>query len=236
MKRALFTLFTLISTTTGAQDSLWFANYLGQFSADTGTFLPNTSLINSKGEAVTLSDFAGKVIYVDIWATWCGPCIGEFPYEAQLIKRLRDTHLDSSVQVINICTWSTKENWEEAIKKYQLEGVNLFSTDSAIVSKWKIESWPTYLLLNAKGKVIGKRISSPDEVPLDYMLYAATKGLNIIEAAWTEQKHYKTYTYPKDEKDIEGKRYSEWRKSMEPFYSEYRKWLKEHRNKIDSVP
>ncbi|MBK8143145.1 MAG: TlpA family protein disulfide reductase [Chitinophagaceae bacterium] len=97
--------------------------YLPRFYADTGTYLPAAKFINEEGHEKTLADFRGKILYVDIWATWCGNCLVKFPYQEQLLKRLKAIHLDTSIQFINISIEDTKSGWKKALKKFNPVGI-----------------------------------------------------------------------------------------------------------------
>jgi hypothetical protein len=76
-----------------------------------GTLVPEFEFANLKGEMVKLSDFKGRYVYIDIWATWCGPCMYEMPY----LRKLEDTLSNKNITFISICKDDYKENWERSI-------------------------------------------------------------------------------------------------------------------------
>ena len=106
-----FSLFasTLFSQET-TEDSL-FSIYLKRYYVDTGSILPAAKFYDVTGKEKRLSDFKGKILYLDIWATWCPNCIGKFPYQKQLLKRLQVLNLDTSILFININVDDSKRIW-----------------------------------------------------------------------------------------------------------------------------
>jgi thiol-disulfide isomerase/thioredoxin len=196
--------FLLIFFFSSAQneDSTWFANYLDQFKLDTGTFLPTTPLRKSNGESFDLASLKGKVVYVDVWATWCGPCIANFPYSTQRQERLDKLKYGMQVVLLNVCTNSSFENWKKTMSKHNPSGINVFANDSSIVSLWGINSWPTYILLDQNGKVVGKNISSPSEVPMiDYLIHLTVIKKDILNGAWD---YFRSKQIIRSQKAIDG--------------------------------
>jgi thiol-disulfide isomerase/thioredoxin len=94
----------------------------------------------------------GKFIYVDCWATWCGPCIGEIPNS----KRLMNDFKNKNVAFVYICLDSEEKNWKSIISKYEISGSHLFltkiqSTDFREV--FGIKGIPHYILFDKKGNL-----------------------------------------------------------------------------------
>jgi thiol-disulfide isomerase/thioredoxin len=136
---------------------------------------PNVfSFVNQNGDAVTLEDFKGKVIYLDIWASWCGPCIGEIPSSKKLHERLTKKQLEKVV-FLYISIDDSEVNWKNALNTHQLPGEQGWSKGgwrSRIVQYFGIQSIPRYILVDKKGQMAdlnAKRPSSADAIYQDIL-------------------------------------------------------------------
>lgn len=104
--------------------------------------------------------FKGRVIYLDIWATWCSPCRYEFPYS----HKLSDLYKGKNIEFIYVCMNSSKENWENVRKMMKLDGshyyLNKIQSD-VFSTKFRTRGFPTYYLINKKGQLIDKNAPRP---------------------------------------------------------------------------
>ncbi|MGA0558084.1 TlpA family protein disulfide reductase [Larkinella sp. VNQ87] len=136
---------------------------------------PNVfSFVNQTGETVTLDDFKGKVVYLDVWASWCGPCIGEIPFSKQLHARFSKKQLEKVV-FLYVSIDDSDVNWKNALQKHQLPGEQGWSKGgwrSRIVQYFGINSIPRYILIDKKGNMAdlnAKRPSSADAIYQDIL-------------------------------------------------------------------
>jgi thiol-disulfide isomerase/thioredoxin len=230
------TLFFCISANCQI-DSSWLAdNYLSRFYKDTGTYLQSASFLDEAGKEKTLSDFKGKILYIDMWSTTCGPCIAKFPHQEQLLKRLKALDLDSTVLFVNINAEDSKNKWKKGLRKYHPNGVNLYSSDTSLYTRWNVDALPCYMLLDSSGKVLGKCIIGPDDGSIDWVLYSATKGIHPVEAILRMFAQNKLMSQYHSAAAFTDPEYAKWYERSMPGLVEYFKWRKERQPKNFGKP
>ncbi|UAY55568.1 TlpA family protein disulfide reductase [Arachidicoccus terrestris] len=112
---------------------------------------PDFTLKDEHGKAVSLADFKGKVVLLDFWGVHCGPCIADFH---GAVPKIHEKYKGKNVVFINICVEDTEESWKAAIKKYKIEGVNVFAkgwSDNPVCRAYGIEAIPHYILIDKDG-------------------------------------------------------------------------------------
>ena len=111
-----------------------------------------------EGQEGRLSDFKGTLIYVDFWATWCGPCIAEEP----AFELLKEDYKDRPVEFLSISIDTNVPRWEEYVKKKGWKE-KTFLTDQTDLADYKIYGIPRYLLIDSDFKIISAFAPRPSE-------------------------------------------------------------------------
>ncbi len=117
---------------------------------------PNAlTLIDIKGNSFGLSDLKGKLVYIDVWASWCGPCRAEFPHSKALIEKLTDKQ-KKKITFLFISIDETEEAWKKAMEQLKLPGEHGRSEGgwtAKVVSYFNITGIPRYILIDKDGKI-----------------------------------------------------------------------------------
>ncbi|MCL2561060.1 MAG: TlpA family protein disulfide reductase [Rikenellaceae bacterium] len=129
-----------------------------------GGVAANFTYPDADGNMVSLSDFLGKVVLVDVWATWCGPCRAEFPALRELEKAMHGK--DVVFLGVSVDEEKDFEKWKQMVINEQLGGVQLFASGwTQITTDYKITGIPRFMLFDKEGRIISvsaPRPSSPE--------------------------------------------------------------------------
>ncbi|WP_282043787.1 TlpA family protein disulfide reductase [Winogradskyella flava] len=136
-----------------------------------GKKAPQFSGLTSKGDIIALKDFIGKNVYVDVWATWCGPCIAEIPY----LKQIEHEYKDKNIEFISVSIDNKrdKEKWINFVAEKELGGTQIMAANdwkSEIVSSYNILGIPRFILIDAEGKIISANAPRPSYPELKHLL------------------------------------------------------------------
>lgn len=104
------------------------------------------------GKQISLKDYAGKYVFLDFWASWCGPCRREIPYVAQLYKKYK-----KEVEVIGISVDRDEKKWKDAVKENKMNWIqccDLKEWNSIVCKKYNVRAIPRTVLIDPQGKVV----------------------------------------------------------------------------------
>jgi thiol-disulfide isomerase/thioredoxin len=112
------------------------------------------------GNDVSLSDFVGSVVYVDVWATWCGPCRAQIPFLHDLEEEYRDKNV--TFVGVSLDIEKNRQSWLDMMVEKEMKGVQIFADGwSQITKDYAINSIPRFMLFDSEGKVSDLDASRP---------------------------------------------------------------------------
>lgn len=125
-----------------------------------GSPAPNFTFRDLEGQEVSLTEFKGKVVVIDFWGTWCGPCKGQLPFSKKIEEHYADR--DDLVFVFVALERGGREPWKQYVTSNDLPGVQLFSNNSdKQLYPYKIESVPRYVIVDKDGTIYDAYAARP---------------------------------------------------------------------------
>lgn len=127
-----------------------------------GTIAPSFNYPNINGNMVSSESLKGKVVYIDVWATWCGPCRGEIPS----LKEMESELHDQPIAFVSISIDSDKAAWEKMVKEDELQGYQLFAEGAwraDIAKAYAISGIPRFIMVDKEGKIVNANATRPSD-------------------------------------------------------------------------
>jgi thiol-disulfide isomerase/thioredoxin len=138
---------------------------LTSFTKDNRTVAPNFTLQSMEGTMVSLSSFKGKVVYIDVWATWCRPCLMEMPYSKKLKERFTST--DNIVFLyVSIDNGDNIAGWKDMVQKKEISGVHLISRggmEEKLLERYGIATIPRFIMIDKQGNIAQYNATPPSD-------------------------------------------------------------------------
>lgn len=141
-----------------------------------GIASPTFEYENHKGGKTKLEDLKGKYVYIDVWATWCGPCLAEIPH----LKKVEEKYHGKNIEFVSISVDVEKdyEKWKKMVTSKELGGIQLFADKnwtSDFIKAFGINSIPRFILIDPNGKVVKADAPRPSSVSLVELLDGLVK-------------------------------------------------------------
>ena len=121
-----------------------------------GVSIRDFTLTTLDGESATLSQFKGKVVFLNFWATWCGPCRIEMPS----MESLYNQYKDKGFEILAVNSGESRQQVEDFMKENSFSFPALLDESGKVSSSYGIQAIPTTFLLNSEGKIVLRLVGS----------------------------------------------------------------------------
>lgn len=117
------------------------------------------SFPDNNGKNISSTEFLGKYLYIDVWASWCGPCKRQIPYLEALKKKLSG----KNIAFISISVDDNLDEWKSSLKSESATGIQLYTGgwENILSEHFKINSIPRFILIDREGNIIDYDAEEP---------------------------------------------------------------------------
>lgn len=148
-------------------------NYYNQIAADyeaasklaIGAPAPEIEFVDANGKKFSLADLKGRALYIDFWASWCGPCREEIPHLAKLVEEVGNN--DPDILCVSISIDDSEVPWKKLIEKDKPAWPQYLATEAgqkSISEDYQISGIPRFILIDKSGKIITVNAPRPSQL------------------------------------------------------------------------
>lgn len=137
------------------------------------------TLVDLDNNSIDLKIFKGKYTFVNIWASWCAPCIKNLPdYE-----KLKTNYKNQPINFVSISIDTKPGQWKKSVQQNKLSGVSLIDADGILKSFYEIQGVPIYMIINPDGSMAELDVPKPGTAQLNKILekYISKSKLKLEE-------------------------------------------------------
>ncbi|MCX6316781.1 MAG: TlpA disulfide reductase family protein [Bacteroidetes bacterium] len=135
-----------------------------------GQYADEVALPSVNGDTLRLSSLKGKVVLLDFWASWCGPC----RESNKTLVKLYSKYKSKGFEIFGVSIDDNTSKWESAIKKDKITWLQVNDSggwDAKIIESWRINAIPTSFLIDKEGKLLAMDLEGKElEKALKYLL------------------------------------------------------------------
>jgi thiol-disulfide isomerase/thioredoxin len=135
------------------------ATFASRWQSGQNEMAPDFTVETGNGSTVKLSEYRGKIVVVDFWATWCAPCKAGMPHNQEIASRYKD----QDVMVLAVCVWDKRENFDEWVELNSTKYPNIQwvfdpagpSVDTSIArNHYFVSGIPAQIIVDRSGRVV----------------------------------------------------------------------------------
>ena len=125
-----------------------------------GNPAPEFTFQNEKGKTINIKKLKGKIIVLDFWASWCGPCRKEIPN----VKKVYAEYKDKGIQFLSVSIDAKKEAWTKALKEEQMPWMQGWTPDAgkSVMNTYQFGGIPFIILIDKEGNIYRKNLRGED--------------------------------------------------------------------------
>lgn len=148
-------------------DGKFVSDFEAKRSTIKGTPFPAAAkLVTPDGKEASFAQFRGKVVYVDMWASWCVPCIKEVPH----LKQLEKDFEGKNIAFVSISIDANEQAWKQKMKQLDLHGNQFINSDNSLGKALNVNAIPRFLIYGTDGNLIDNNAPRPSDTRIKAML------------------------------------------------------------------
>lgn len=127
-----------------------------------GSLAPDFSLVDTNNHICSLSDFKGKFLILDFWASWCTPCLREM----QPLSDIEDSLDPDKYTIISVNLDNDKNDWNRTLQSKEIPGIHLYAEkgwDAEIRKVYRVKTIPRYVVIDPDGRIVDIKAPYPSE-------------------------------------------------------------------------